>query len=303
MAGRARLRAWPRRSAALLPTDCLRVKRLPALLASGIAALVLGATPAVAQATSIDDAIVPLAAGAPGAHVLMRSRAGTGRVIEAFGDVAHAQHVIVLVPGVSWTGPKVIDEFEATRRHPAVQAREILAQAKQLDPSSRVAVVVWLDYDPPDTIDLDAAESTRAIDGAPRLVRYVNGLPPGADVTVVCHSYGAVVCGHAAPRLRARALIVLGAPGMDVNTASQLHTRARVWAGTAPDDPIELVPHAHIGDLGHSADPTSPAFGATALPTGNAHGHNGYFTPGTLSLRNIAHIALGRASLVDTGAA
>jgi len=157
------------------------------------------------------------------------------------------------------------------------------------------------DLDP--AFDLDAAESTRAIDGAPRLVRYVNGLPPGADVTVVCHSYGAVVCGHAAPRLRARALIALGAPGMDVNSASQLHTRARVWAGTAPDDPIELVPHAHIGDLGHSADPTSPAFGATALPTGNAHGHNGYFTPGTLSLRNIAHIALGRASLVDTGAA
>jgi hypothetical protein len=279
------------------------VKRLPTLIATALAAIALNATPAVANSLSEDNAVVPTAAGAPHAQVLMESRAGSGRAIEAFGDIRHADHIVVLVPGVGWNGPSLLDELDATRRHPAVQAREILAQAQELDPTARVAVVVWLDYDPPSTLDLDAAESTRAIAGAPRLARFVNGLPARADVSVVCHSYGAVVCGHAAHRLRARDIVALGAPGMDVNTVQQLHTGARVWAGTAEGDPISLVPHAQIGDLGHDADPTDASFGAHRLPTGGARGHNGYFTPGTTSLLNVARIALGRVDEVrDPGA-
>src|SRR6476469_4930728 len=158
----------------------------------------------------------------------MADHRGQGRVIEAFGDIDHADHIIVLVPGVGWNAATLLDESEATRRHPAVQARGILAEATKLDPHTRTAVVVWL--------DLDAAESTRAIKGAPRLAAFVNGKARHADVSVVCHSYGAVVCAHAAPIMNARDIVAVGSPGMDVSTVGQLHSRGRVWAGTAPDD-------------------------------------------------------------------
>ncbi|MGN6637254.1 MAG: alpha/beta hydrolase [Oryzihumus sp.] len=272
------------------------MKRLPTLIVSALAALALNATPAVAHSLSEDTDALPTMTGQPAGQVLMASRQGNGHVIEAFGDLAHADHIVVLVPGVGWNAATLLDESEATRRHPAVQARGILAEATKLDPHTRTAVVVWLDYDAPSTVDLDAAESTRAIKGAPRLAAFVNGKARHADVSVVCHSYGAVVCAHAAPIMNARDIVAVGSPGMDVSTVGQLHARGRVWAGTAPDDPISMVPHTTIGGLGHGADPTDPGFGARRLPTGTSQGHNGYFTPGTLSLLNITRIALG---LVD----
>lgn len=268
------------------------MKRLPTLIVSALAVLALNATPAVAHSLSEDGDTLPAMTGAPHGEVLLNDR--KGHAIESFGDLAHADRVVVLVPGVGWNGANLLDQSQETRRHPAVQARGILAEAHAMDPHARVAVVVWLDYDAPTTVDLDAAESTRAIKGAPKLAAYVNGLSAMADVSVVCHSYGAVVCAHAAPTMRARDIVAVGAPGMDVSTVGQLHARARVWAGTAPDDPIAMVPHTTIGDLGHGADPTDPGFGARHLPTGTAHGHNGYFSPDTLSLLNITRIALGR---------
>ena len=273
------------------------MKRLPTLIVAAMAALALNATPAVAHSLSEDVDTLPSMTGAPQGQVLMNDR--KGHVIEAFGDVAHADHVVVLVPGVGWNGTNLIDESEATRRHPAVQARGVLAEARAMDPHARTAVIVWLDYDAPSTVDLDAAESSRAVKGAPRLAGFVNRLAGTADVSVVCHSYGAVVCAHAAPTMQARDIVAVGAPGMDVSTVGQLHASARVWAGTAPDDPISMVPHTTIGHLGHGADPTDPGFGARRLPTGTAHGHNGYFSPDTLSLINITRIALGRVDEVS----
>jgi len=110
----------------------------------------------------------------------------------------------------------------------------------------------------------------------------------------VCHSYGSVVCAHAAPHLRISALVVVGSPGLDVWTRPALHTTATVWAGIAPDDPIGLVPHTRVGGFGHAADPTAPAFGARLLPVGAAHGHNEYLAAGTASLHAIAQIVTGR---------
>jgi hypothetical protein len=214
--------------------------------------------------------------------------------VESFGDVRRAREIAVIVPGVGWTGPLLRDEHGAGRRHPAVQARALLAEMERAAPGRPGAVVVWLDYDPPTGLDADAARSDRAVEGAPRLAAFVDHLSRSARVSVVCHSYGSVVCAHAAPHLRVSSMVVVGSPGMDVWTRSALHTRAAVWAGLAPDDPIGLVPHSRIDGFGHAADPTSPAFGARPLPVDAAHGHNGYLAPGTGSLRAIAQIATGQ---------
>jgi hypothetical protein len=254
--------------------------------------LAIGVLAAPAAAQSIADGLPVVAAG-PQATVLMASSQGEGRLVESFGDLSAARDVAILVPGVSWTGPLVRDEHDATRRHPAVQARALLAQMRQLHPTTPAAVVVWLDYDPPTGLDADAAQSVRAVEGAPRLVSFVNSLNPRTRVTLVCHSYGSVVCAHAAPRLRASAIVAIGSPGMDVPLASDLHSRAAIWAALAPDDPIALVPYAMFDGYGHGANPASPEFGARALPDGGAHGHNGYLSTGSQSLLSIARIAVG----------
>lgn len=272
-------------------------KRYPLLLS----AVLLGGvwvSPAAAQEIA-DNAVVRTAPGAVAAHVLEVSSQGSGRIVEVFGDLTRARHVAVLVPGVSWTGPLIADESQATRRHPAVQARALLARMQEDDPAHGSAVVVWLDYDPPQDLGVAAARSDRAVAGAPRLARFVATLPPTADVTVVCHSYGSVVCGHAASHLHVGDIVAVGSPGMDVQRRADLGTTARVWAGRADGDPIGLVPYARYGDLGHGADPTSRAFGALALPVAGAHGHNDYLEPGTASLAAIARIAIGQAAVVE----
>lgn len=253
--------------------------------------LVAGAAPAVGQ--SISDG-TPVTVTGPAATVLSRDLHGQGRLVEAFGDVRRARNIAVIVPGVGWTGPLLRDEQGAGRRHPAVQARSLLAEMQRLAPGTPAAVVVWLDYDPPAGLDADAARSDRAVDGAPRLAAFVDSLPRSSRVSVVCHSYGSVVCGHAAPRLRVSSLVVVGSPGMDVWSRAALHTRATVWAGIASDDPIGVVPHTRVDGLGHAADPTAPGFGARPLPVDGAHGHNGYLVQGTGSLRAIAAIATGQ---------
>jgi hypothetical protein len=252
--------------------------------------LVAGAAPAVAQ--SVSDG-VPVDVVGPQATVLSADAGGQGRIVEAFGDVRRARNIAVIVPGVGWNAELLRDEQGAGRRHPAVQARSLLAEMQRSSPQTPAAVVVWLDYDPPAGIDPDAARSDRAVEGAPRLVSFIDRLPRSGRVSVVCHSYGSVVCAHAAPQLRVSDLVAVGSPGMDVWSRSALRTRAEVWAGIAPDDPIALVPHTRVEGFGHAADPTSTAFGAHSLPVGGAHGHNGYLVAGTDSLRAIASLATG----------
>lgn len=264
-----------------------------ALVGVTLLTLLLGAAPAVGQ--SISDG-TPVDVAGPVTRVLSADPHGQGRVVEAFGDVRRARHIAVIVPGVGWTGPLLRDERGAGRRHPAVQARTLLAEMERSDPHTPSAVVVWLDYDPPAGLDTDAARSDRAVEGAPRLASFVDHLPRSARVSLVCHSYGSVVCAHAAPHLRVAALVAIGSPGMDVWTRSALHTTAAVWAGIAADDPIGVVPHTRVDGFGHAADPTTPTFGAEPLPVSDARGHNGYLVAGTDSLRAIAQIATGRGA-------
>ena len=262
-------------------------------------AVVVGAAPAVGQ--SISDG-APVSVPGPAATVLSVSHHGQGRVVEAFGDISRARNIAVIVPGVGWTGPLLSDERGAGRRHPAVQARSLLAEMQKRAPGTPAAVVVWLDYDAPAGLDADAARSERAVAGAPRLAAFVDGLPRTATVSVVCHSYGSVVCAYAAPRLDVASMVVVVSPVMDVQTGAALHTPATVWAGIAPDDPIGVVPHTRVNGFGHAVDPTEPAFGARPLPVDGAHGHNGYLVAGTGSLRAIAQIVTGHGAQVPAPA-
>ncbi|MFG2460889.1 alpha/beta hydrolase [Streptomyces sp. NPDC048523] len=230
---------------------------------------------------------------APNRHLLTFDGRGPGRVTEVFGDLARADHVAVLVPG-SDTSLDTYDRFRATA---ASLRRQLTGTAPH---GTRTAVVAWLGYRTPDTVSTTVLTTGRADEAAPDLRAFIGrlrGVLAGATtVSLVCHSYGTVVCARAAAHLDIDDLALIGSPGTGTGTASALHTPARVWAARGKDDWVGEVPHVRSDlfgvTVGFGTDPVSPAFGARVFAAGKG-GHSDYFSPGSVSLTNLARIVLG----------
>jgi hypothetical protein len=261
------------------------------------------------------------------------ARYADGLAVEVDGDPSTAATVVVLVPGVDTTAANFDRGLGGVqRRAPAWQARQLAARAADLataraadlaaaraadlgtaraadlaaaraaDPAApsagTVAVVAWLGYHPPHGIRLAAVREDAAVTGAAALLRFLRDVP-APRIVLVGHSYGSTVIGRAAARLdaglggRVTDIVAVGSPGMGAGRAADLHTTARVWAGTAPADWTRRLPGARLLGAGHGTHPTDPAFGAIPLPVGGVTGHDGYFVPGTESLDALAAIAIG----------
>ncbi|MDQ0990644.1 alpha/beta hydrolase [Streptomyces sp. V3I7] len=231
---------------------------------------------------------------AGGRHILAFDPDGSGRVAEVFGDLARAQRVSVVVPGVD-TDLLTFEKSNRPFTAPVGMAKALYAAERAKSPTTRTAVIAWADYTAPAGLGVDAATAMRAEDGAVRLNAMLRGLPGGVPVSMFCHSYGSVVCGVAAPGMphRVADMAVAASPGMRVTSAARLRTSAHVWAMRDPSDWIQDVPYLEVGGLGHGQDPVSAAFGARVLSARDAQGHAGYFEPGTDSLRNLADIGVG----------
>ena len=268
---------------------------LPALTSRSLAARYAADSAAIAQAASSaersgDPALARSLDALRGRHFLSFDPRGPGEAIEVLGDLATATRVAILVPG-SDTSLATFDSRGTAS--PAGEAVALAAQAHRLDPGARLAVVAWLGYSTPATLSPGVLTSGDAGRGASALRPFVTDLARhGARVALLCHSYGTVVCGLAAPHLPVTDIAVFGSPGIDVASMRQLHTSARVWAGRGGGDWIRYVPHVQLLGLGFGPDPTAPAFGARPFGCGTG-GHSGYFRPGGIALRNLAYIALG----------
>ena len=260
--------------------------------------------PVAARYAANDQARVTNGDPRPVGRLLAYDRRGDGRIVEVMGDLTAARRIAVIVPGMGWNLRRVLTERAHNPNGPVMGAVALAAKMRQEAPRVPTAAIMWLGYRPPHGIDVDAMRSTRATAGARRLVAFLRGLPSRARVTLVCHSYGAVVCGRAASGLPRRVgdIVTLASPGMDVRTAAGLRTPARIWAGRAPDDPIRFTPHVRVAGFGHGTDPVSPAFGATVIRTGTASGHSHYLRPGTESLANAARVAVGHRTEVTRDA-
>ncbi|MFF9352520.1 alpha/beta hydrolase [Streptomyces sp. NPDC014734] len=222
----------------------------------------------------------------PGRRFLSFDGRDGGRGAEVFGDLSHAERIAVLVPGAGTD----VDHY-GRLRNGAAALREELGDGS--------AVIAWLGYRTPATVSPAALTSGRASEAAPALRRFVDelrGLRPGARTSLLCHSYGSVVCARAAHGLRVADIVLYASPGTGYPTAADLRARATVWAGRGGDDWIAGVPHMRLGlpfaDLGFGADPVDPAFGARHFEAGDG-GHGDYLTPGSVPLRNIARIVTG----------
>lgn len=228
---------------------------------------------------------------APGRQLFALDPRGRGFAVEVLGDLSSAQRVAVVVPGSDVD----LDHFAGPDR-PLGMAQAVKAEMDAAAAGVPTAVIAWAGYVTPVGIGVDAITGDLAEAGAERLSRFVEGLTAytSAPITVLCHSYGSVVCGLAAPDLPVSNIVAFGSPGMRADSVADLHTDATVWAVQLADgDWIRYVPKIRFLGIGHGQDPLAPAFGAPVLASDGASGHTGYLAPGTASLRNLALVSLG----------
>ncbi|MGW1557807.1 alpha/beta hydrolase [Streptomyces sp. NPDC002144] len=286
------------------PPPAVLAPLTPATLASAYAANRVDAARAAGMAEAHGDrarAATDRALAAPTSRLLHFDGRGPGQVTEVLGDLAHATRVAVLVPG-SDTSLDTYGRFRATAS--ALHQRI----THETPPGTRTAVVAWLGYRTPATISTTVLTTGRAEQAAPELravlreLRAAAGGKPG--ISLLCHSYGSVVCAAAAPRLAGLGvtdIALVGSPGTGRGSARALRTTARIWAARGSDDWIADVPHVSTTlfgtTVGFGTDPVSPAFGARVFAAGSG-GHGDYFAPGSVSLANLARIVLGETGEV-----
>lgn len=271
--------------------------RYPVALVSTLLAIAAGMARPISAATPEPVGRDPLCTMAfrtrvtesDGIRVLSCDPRGRGLAVLTLGDPALARNIAVLVPG-SDTDLRTLDDPARPQHRPLGWARALQAAA-----GPDTAVVLWVGYPTPQGLGLDAASGRLARAGSAELIAFVDqlrathiGTPP--HLTVIGHSYGAVVAAIAAPDLAADDLVLLGSPGARARSARELHTSARVWATRTTGDWTRWIPRIRIGDLGHGTDPTSPAFGARRLPVGGTSGHDGYFRPGSAALTGLVRV-------------
>ncbi|RCH64368.1 hypothetical protein DT019_33000 [Streptomyces sp. SDr-06] len=223
----------------------------------------------------------------PGRHFLSFDGRDGGRTAEVFGDLARARRIAVLVPGSDTN----LDLYARLRDGAT-------ALSNRLGPDT--AVIGWMGYETPATVSPEILTPGRANDAAPQLTAFLAGLraaKPFARTTLLCHSYGSVVCAKAASGAEVSDIVLYGSPGTGFDTAAALRTRATVWAGRGGADWIADVPHTSLHlpfvTVGFGTDPVSRHFGAHVFDAGRG-GHSDYLRPGTASLENIARIVNGQ---------
>lgn len=232
----------------------------------------------------------------PEAYLIGFSSHGDGRAIVSVGDPDTADNVLTYVPG---TGEH-LSTVSAGLERADIMAKDTAWAAR----GEKTSVVYWYGYDAPDKIFPDAGLDSYAEGGGPALDTFQSGLRATHDGvipshnTVLGHSYGSTVIGHAArsPDFDADAVVFVGSPGVDVNHASDL-TGVRpdqIWATTAEHDIIRRVPN---WDVVHGNDPSELDFGARAFasdpgnPDDEAATHSAYWNRENIARKNIALIA------------
>lgn len=223
---------------------------------------------------------------------------GDGRIVEMLGDVREADHVAIHVPGMDTD----IDDYTAATHG---DARSLYNEMQRQAPGEDVAVMAFLDYNPPDNNLggwFGGAGEAAATEGAEALDSWVDRLNEDGftadQLTVVAHSYGSTTAGIALEHedLQVGRLAVVGSPGLGdgVDDLSDLgRPDVAVYAGRSEGvalpggdgDPITWLP-------AHGEDPADDGFGAIRFSTGDSRGHSQYYEGE--SLRNLALIAVGR---------
>lgn len=249
------------------------------------------------------------------AYLLAFDPQGNGKAVVAAGNPDKATDVATYVPGTGSELSKISGDMDRSDR---------MLRAAQKAGSSAPAVVTWLGYEAPDTLP-HAARESYADNGKAALSDFEDGLRashPGtpAHNTVIGHSYGTTLVGHAARDggLNADDLMFVASPGVGTNTADQLHLDGvnqtdigqHVHSTVAEHDMIKItnidppLSGHHLDPLG--PDPTKSDFGGQVFTSdpgtkgpwyeGGLSGaaHSEYWSPGNKALENMGLIISGK---------
>ncbi|WP_155859320.1 alpha/beta hydrolase [Cellulomonas sp. KRMCY2] len=259
------------------------------------------------QLTMLEAVRDELGNGAGDYHLMLLDTELPGRAAIAIGDVATADHIAVLVPGM---GSHVTNYMHTITENAARVEHTASAISAAGGGSGTVATIAWIGYHAP--MDIDVLSDHAARQGAPALAstlwgiresRVVSGDAP--HVTAVTHSYGSLVGG-----LTARTdapmddWVLIGSPGVGAETVGEMgRSEDHVFVGTADGDLVGLS-----GNF--SRRPDSDYFGATQFQTdGGSHplaeavtleaeGHSEYYGQNTESLWNISSVITGHPEAV-----
>ena len=176
----------------------------PALTSSALAARYAADAQAIgtagrAAARAGDSQLAGALATLRTQHVLFFDPRGQGVAATVIGNLATATRVAILVPGSDTT---LATFFSRGSSSPGGGAEALATEAHQLAPGAQLAIIAWLGYPAPATLSPGVMTSGDASQGAQALRPLVTALARHGDqVALLCHSYGSVVCGLAAPHL------------------------------------------------------------------------------------------------------
>ncbi|MFF1788985.1 alpha/beta hydrolase [Kitasatospora sp. NPDC058243] len=202
---------------------------------------------------AIRDKLDRRAGQQPPAFLLGVGEQGQGRGILSFGNPDTAKNVSAYVPGLGTT-------LSAVGGKDADRALNVWNAAMNADPTSSVASMIWLGYDPPPGLEkvldgdprpLEVTGTDRAAKGGAAYDTFMAGLRAThegapAHLVALAHSYGSTTVGLGAQLpggTGADDIILVGSPGTGADKASQLHIDPHhVWVGDAENDPVSHLP-------------------------------------------------------------
>ncbi|WP_331093069.1 alpha/beta hydrolase [Lacisediminihabitans sp.] len=253
--------------------------------------------------------------GEPRRQLLTFDPKGETRAAVVVGDLATADYVSYLVPGMFFTVDGQMYDWTVIAQDLYTEQAswlKLLAASDDSMAGKTTATVAWIGYDTPGVLSI--ASLDRADEGAKFLgnaVRGVQAVRAGSEpyVTLISHSYGstAAMIELAKGDVTVNALAMIGSPGSAAQSASQLDVKGdNVYVGEAAWDPV-------VNTAFYGSDPGTAAFGAHKMSVAGgtdavthkkltpAIGHLGYFDPGSEAMRNLALIGIGQDSLVTDG--
>ena len=251
----------------------------------------------------------------PGRQLMTFDPSGDSRAAVVVGDIATADYVSYLVPGMFFTVQGQMYDWTVIAQDLQKEQTSWLKRIAATDAryqGKTAATVAWIGYSTPGVLDITSLK--RADSGAGFLGNAVQGVKAARHgeepyVTVIGHSYGSTTAmvELAKGGVTVNALALIGSPGAAAQTARQLSVaHDNVYVGEAALDPI-------VNTAFYGSDPGSAAFGAHTMAVSGgtdaithkklsaAVGHLGYFEPGSEAMRNLALIGLGEGSLVTDG--
>jgi len=251
----------------------------------------------------------------PKRQLLTLDPSGEVRAAVVVGDLATADYVSYLVPGMFFTVQGQMYDWTVIAQDLHRQQAAWLKTLAPSDPAlsgKTTATVAWIGYQTPGVLDI--ASLDRAESGANFLGHAIQGIRAARAgsqpfVSLVTHSYGstAAMMELAKGGMTVDALAIIGSPGSAAQSASALAVKnGNVFVGEAAWDPI-------VNTAFYGSDPGASAFGAHRMDVAAATdpithkslaaavGHLGYFDTGTTAMRNLALIGLDQGALVSTG--